>query len=106
MVRNEGPPYEIAIRSALGCQGIRLVGQLFTESVLLALAGGGLGFLLAGALLRTLIGFAPADLPRIADVHLDVRVVILDILDIRNLCDQQCTVRSAAGISFNARASC
>ncbi|PYT75092.1 MAG: hypothetical protein DMG39_00875 [Acidobacteria bacterium] len=40
---------------------------------------------------------------RIADVHLDVRVVILDI---RNLCDQQCTVRSAAGISFNARASC
>jgi len=103
MVRNEGPPYEIAIRSALGCQGIRLVGQLFTESVLLALAGGGLGFLLAGALLRTLIGFAPADLPRIADVHLDVRVVILDI---RNLCDQQCTVRSAAGISFNAGASC
>jgi len=77
--------------------------QLFTESVLLALAGGGLGFLLAGALLRTLIGFAPADLPRIADVHLDVRVVILDI---RNLCDQQCTVRSAAGISFNAGASC
>lgn len=75
MVRNEGRAYEIAIRSALGCPRIRLVGQLFTESVLLALAGGALGFLLAGALLKALIGFAPAELPRIAEVHLDMRVV-------------------------------
>lgn len=76
MVRNDGRTYEIAIRSALGCQRIRLVGQLFTESVLLALAGGAMGFLLAGALLKTLIGLAPAELPRIAEVHLDVRVVV------------------------------
>ncbi len=75
MVRNEGRAFEIAIRSALGCPRIRLVGQLFTESVLLALAGGGMGFLLAGGLLRALIKLAPAHLPRIADVHLDVRVV-------------------------------
>ena len=76
MVRNEGRGFEIAIRSALGCPRIRLVAHLFTESVLLALAGGGIGFLLAGGLLRTLMGFAPADLPRIADVHLDMRVVV------------------------------
>src|SRR5438046_3117506 len=76
MVRNEGRAYEIAIRSALGCPRIRLVGQLFTESLLLALTGGALGFLLAGALLRTLVAFAPAGVPRIADVHLDVRVVL------------------------------
>ena len=76
MVRNEGRAFEIAIRSALGCPRIRLVGHLFTESVLLALAGGGIGFLLAGGLLRALIGLAPADLPRIADVHLDMRVVV------------------------------
>ena len=75
MVRNEGRS-EIAIRSALGCSRMRLVGQLFTESLLLALAGGALGFLLAGPLLRLLIGFAPADVPRIADVHLDLRVVL------------------------------
>ena len=75
MVRNEGRAFEIAIRSALGCPRIRLVGHLFTESVLLALAGGAIGFLLAGGLLRALIGLAPADLPRIADVHLDMRVV-------------------------------
>ena len=75
MVRNEGRAHEIAIRSAVGCPRMRLVGQLFTESVLLALAGGGIGFLLAGGLLRALIGLAPADLPRIADAHLDMRVV-------------------------------
>jgi len=76
MVRNEVRASEIAIRSALGCPRSRLVGQLFTESVLLALAGGALGFLLAGALLRVLVGFAPADVPRITGVHLDVRVVL------------------------------
>jgi putative ABC transport system permease protein len=76
MVRNEGRGFEIAIRSALGCPRIRLVAHLFTESVLHSLAGGGIGFLLAGGLLRTLMGFAPADLPRIADVHLDMRVVV------------------------------
>ena len=76
MVRNEGRGSEIAIRSALGCPRMRLVGQLFTESLLLAVAGGALGFVLAGALLRVLLGFAPADLPRLAEVHLDVRVVL------------------------------
>jgi len=76
MVRNQGRASEIAIRNALGCPRMRLVGQLFTESLLLALAGGALGFLLAGVLLRVLVGFAPTDVPRIADVHLDVRVVL------------------------------
>jgi predicted permease len=76
MVRNEGRAQEIAIRRALGCGRLRIVGQLFTESVLLSVSGGGLGLLLAGALLRTLIGLAPVDLPRMGDIHLDVRVLL------------------------------
>ena len=76
MVRNEGRAREIAIRRALGCGRMRIVGQLFTESVLLSVSGGGLGLLLAGALLRTLIGLAPVDLPRMGDIHLDVRVLV------------------------------
>ena len=76
MVRNEGRAQEIAIRSALGCGRMRIVAQLLSESVVLSLVGGGLGLLLAGALLRTLIGLAPADLPRMGEVHLDVRVLI------------------------------
>ena len=76
MVRNEGRAQEIAIRSALGCGRMRIVSQLLTESVLLAVSGGGLGLLLAGALLRTLVGLAPADLARMGDIHLDARVLI------------------------------
>ena len=76
MVRNEGRAQEIAIRSALGCGRMRIVAQLLTESVVLSMVGGGLGLLLAGALLRTLIGLAPADLPRMGEVHLDVGVLI------------------------------
>ncbi len=76
MVRNEGRAQEIAIRSALGCGRMRIVSQLLTESVLLAVSGGGLGLLLAGVLLRTLVGLAPADLPRMGDIHLDARVLI------------------------------
>lgn len=76
MVRNEGRAQEIAIRSALGCGRTRMVSQLLTESVLLAVSGGAVGLLLAGALLRALVGLAPADLPRMGDVHLDVRVLL------------------------------
>jgi putative ABC transport system permease protein len=76
MVRNDGRTQEIAIRSALGCGRLRLVGQLLTESVLLSVSGGALGLLLAGALLRVLLALAPANLPRMGDVHLDLRVVI------------------------------
>ena len=76
MVRNEGRAQEIAIRSALGCGRMRIVAQLLTESGVLSMVGGGLGLLLSGALLRTLIGLAPADLPRMGEVHLDVGVLI------------------------------
>ena len=76
MVRNEGRAQEIAIRRALGCGRMRIVAQLVTESVALCVSGGALGLLLAGAVLRTLIGLAPADLPRMGEVHLDVRVLI------------------------------
>ena len=75
MVRNEGRAQEIAIRSALGCGRMRIVSQLLTESVLLSVSGGVLGLLLAGALLRALIGLVPADLPRVGDIHLDASVL-------------------------------
>lgn len=76
MVRNEGRAQEIAIRNALGCGRMRIVSQLLSESVLLSLSGGVLGLLLAGALLPTLIGIAPADMPRMSDIHLDGSVLI------------------------------
>jgi len=63
---------EIAVRTALGASKLRLVRQSIVESLLLALAGGGLGVLLAYGMVRVLVAVAPSDVPRIdnASVHL------------------------------------
>jgi len=66
---------EVAIRSAMGAGRQRIVRQLLTESVLVALLGGLLGLVLATkglALLKTLL---PAEMPRLAEVQMDWRVL-------------------------------
>jgi len=69
-----GRRHEMATRSALGAGGRRLVRQLLTESVILGLAGGILGILLAFAGTRSLLGLAPA-LPRMSQVQVDPLVL-------------------------------
>lgn len=67
---------EIALRTALGASRVRIARQLLTESLVLTAAGAllGLSFVYAGvpALARRL----PADLPRIAEIAVDGRVLI------------------------------
>lgn len=70
---------EFAVRRALGAGRLRLAGQLLTESLVLAGAGGLLGLLLAAEGLRALIAFGPQDIPRLAEAHLDPQVLLFTL---------------------------
>ena len=66
---------EIAIRLALGAGRGRMVRQLLTESVVLALVGGVAGLLVARVGVTALVRLSAGQLPRGSDVHLDATVL-------------------------------
>jgi len=70
LARAAGREREIAIRSALGASGGRLVRQLLSESVVLGATAGLVGLLAAAGSLQALVTLLPADTPRIGDVSL------------------------------------
>ena len=67
---------EIAIRTSLGAERGAIVRQLLVESMLLALAGGTLGILLARSSLDALVAFAPPALLRGQELTIDARVLL------------------------------
>jgi len=70
---------EIAVRLALGSPRWRVVRQVLTEALLVSVAGGGLGLLLAHWGVRGLLLVAPADLPRIDNIRIDPFVVVYSV---------------------------
>src|SRR5262249_9050383 len=71
---------EVAIRSALGANRLRLVRQFLTESLLLSLAGGVAGLLLAIWGVGTLVALIPKDTPRVEEIRLDLRVLLFTLV--------------------------
>jgi putative ABC transport system permease protein len=80
LVRASNREREIAIRMALGAGRRRVIGQLLTESLLLAILGGAAGILLAGWGLRVLIEISASVFPRVAAASLDGRVLLFTTL--------------------------
>lgn len=62
---------ELAIRAALGAGRARLVRQLLTESVMLALGGAVGGVLIAFFLIKGLVALSPGDVPRLDQAHIN-----------------------------------
>jgi putative ABC transport system permease protein len=66
---------ELAVRRALGSGRFRIARLLLTESIVLAIAGGALGLIVAFWGVDALLALMPSELPRINEVHIGVRVI-------------------------------
>ena len=79
LARSQVRVKEMAIRTAIGASPRRLIRQLITECLLLAVLGGGLGLLLASWMVDLLVKFGPGNLPRLLEVSLDPRVLLFTL---------------------------
>jgi len=70
---------EMAVRTALGAGRGRLIRQLFTESLVLAVIAAGLGLVLAQFGIRALVAFGPADIPRLEETSIDRGVLLFAV---------------------------
>jgi predicted permease len=80
LARAESRRREIALRTALGAARRRLLRQLLTESMILALLGGLAGVLVAHWLVAGIVVLDPGNIPRLAEVQLDKTVLVFSLL--------------------------
>jgi putative ABC transport system permease protein len=76
MARAEARRREFAIRAALGASRSRLLRQTMTEGVMLSVAGGMLGLLLADVAVQALIRVYPTSVPRMSEISIDLSVLL------------------------------
>jgi putative ABC transport system permease protein len=80
LAKASGRQKEIAIRTALGATRLRIIRQLLTEGMLLGLAGGLLGSLLAILVLRQLVIFSPANVSIPDNIGIDWKVLAFTLV--------------------------
>jgi putative ABC transport system permease protein len=80
LVRAAGRTREVTIRMALGADRGRLMRQMLTESLVLAIAGGVVGLLVSAWTLDLLLRFAPAGIPRLDHVRMDGGAIAFTLL--------------------------
>jgi putative ABC transport system permease protein len=76
LVRGIARRRELAVRTAIGAGSWRIGRLVVTEAVLLSTLGGVAGVALAGWLVQLLVALAPAELPRVDDIRIDVAVLV------------------------------
>jgi predicted permease len=79
LARGAARQRELSVRSALGAARTRILRQLFTENLILAIFSGCLGILLAPAAIRALIALAPPGIPRLQQTHVDTAVLFFTL---------------------------
>jgi predicted permease len=71
---------ELAVRSAIGASRWRLIRQMIVESLTLSAAGWACGAFIAYSAIRLLLVIAPADVPRLDEVRVDLRILMFTLI--------------------------
>jgi putative ABC transport system permease protein len=79
LVRGEARRHDLAVRASLGASRPSLVRLLLVEALLLGVAGGTVGVAMAVGLTDLVVALAPAGLPRIAEIHVDLGVLAFSL---------------------------
>ena len=80
LAQAERRKHEAALRQALGATRLQIIRQGLSEALLVSLGGGALGVVFAQVGLGILLSHAPANLPRLQEVHLDLAVLAFALL--------------------------
>jgi predicted permease len=80
LARAAARTHELGVRATLGAAKGRMIRQMLTESLLLGLAGGLVGIVLAYVFLRGLLRLDPGDVPRLDEASIDARVLCFTLL--------------------------